>query len=89
MQSPIFKYESKEDRRTRRRWTISIWSGCALLTLVLFGFLGTHPSAVKSISDVAQAEFVGPAAPDQIAPTQLAARKITGQEPRITFVNVP
>jgi hypothetical protein len=68
---------SGEDQRNHRRWAVSFFAGYAIALACLFGFMATHPNAVKSVADAAQAEYVGAVQPAGDVPLQLAARKAT------------
>ena len=72
MQSPV-KNQPRDSKNAYRNGDIKLFALPVLFVVALIGFVVSHPSASKWVSDAAQAEFVGPdLVPDIAAPTRVA-----------------
>lgn len=67
----------QHDQNIYQSWSIKLIALPLLIVIALVGMVVSHPSAVKLISDAAQAEFAGPdfvgpdIAPDVSRPSRL------------------
>lgn len=65
--------QPRDSESAYRNWDIKLFALPVLFVVALIGFVVSHPSASKWISDAAQAEFVGTdLMPDVAPPTRVA-----------------